>query len=275
MAAHSSADAPEHYPWPGAGVEAAMLHRDGVRELDARAGLGPMDETLRGDGAAPLADRTLVVAVGSNQSPAVIASKYRRFGLVGPVTTPFLRCTVQELAVGHSAHVSARGYIAAAPHDAPGARTEFVATWFDAAQLEVIDRSEPNYERIELTAADHPSELSTGDRPARFEVYASRWGVIADRPPLPVRVDRSAGPPLAVQGRPHGRTPLAFQPAQQDLFGLLGALTGADAFSGEAAEICARLAWDPAAIGTLLRERALVVPDGLPRPLPPGEDHER
>src|SRR5690625_6972049 len=86
-----------------------------------------MDETLRGDGAAPLADRTLVVAVGSNQSPAVIAAKYRRFGLVSPVTTPFLSCTVQELAVGHSAHVSARGYIAAADRKSTRLNSSHVA----------------------------------------------------------------------------------------------------------------------------------------------------
>lgn len=252
-----SPDAPELYPWPEQGVQAAMLHREGVRELDPRADLEQVDEALRDEGAAPLADRTLVVAVGSNQSPAVIAAKYRRFGLVSPVTTPFLSCIVQELAVGHSAHVSARGYIAAAPHHAPGAVTELVATWFDAAQLEIVDRSEPNYERIELTQAGHPLELPTGQRPARFAVYASRWGVIADGPPLP-----------APAGRPD-RRPLPFQAGQQDLFGLLDALTGAEAFSGEAAEICARLAWDPAGVGTLLRERALVVPDGLPRTLPP------
>ena len=250
-------DAPELYPWPEQGVQTAMLHREGVRELDPRADLEQVDEALRDEGAAPLADRTLVVAVGSNQSPAVIAAKYRRFGLVSPVTTPFLSCTVQELAVGHSAHVSARGYIAAAPHHAPGAVTELVATWFDAAQLEIIDRSEPNYERIELTQEEHPLELSTGDRPARVKVYASRWGVIAEGPPLP-----------APAGRPD-RRPLPFQAGQQDLFGLLDALTGAEAFSGEAAEICARLAWDPAGVGTLLRERGLVVPDGLPRMLPP------
>src|SRR5699024_4221617 len=86
----------------------------------------------------------------------------------------------------------------------------------------------------------------------------SRWGVIADGSPLP-----------APAGRPD-RRPLPFQAGQQDLFGLLDALTGAEAFSGEAAEICARLAWDPAGVGTLLRERALVVPDGLPRALPGG-----
>src|SRR5699024_4026061 len=210
------------------------------RELDPRADLEQVDEALRDEGAAPLADRTLVMAVGSNQSPAVIAAKYRRFGLVSPVTTPFLSCTVQELAVGHSAHVSARGYIAAAPHHAPGAVTELVATWFDAAQLEIVDRSEPNYERIELTPAGHPLELPTGQRPARFAAYASRWGVIADGPPLP-----------APAGRPD-RRPLPFQAGPQALVGPLVALTGAAAFSGAAAATCAPLAWAPAGGGALL-----------------------
>lgn len=219
--------------------------RDGLQEIDPQEGLEGVDRALTAEGAAPLDQRTLVVAVGSNQSPAVIARKYRRAGYDGPAATAFLRCTVEDLAVGHSAHVSARGYIAAAPRHAPGEVTDLVATWFDQAQLSIVDRSEPNYERLELTGVDYPLELVTGTRPSRFAVYASRWGVIADGPPLD------------------------FQPGQHKLFGLLGALTGTEAFSGEAAEVCARLAGEPEKIGELLREHALVVPDGLPRTLTP------
>ena len=244
-------DSPEDYPWARPGLEVAVMRRDGLQardglhEIAPREGLAAVDSALTAEGAAPLDERTLVVAVGSNQSPAVIARKYRRAGHDGPAATAFLRCTVTDLAVGHSAHVSARGYIAAAPRHAPGAVTDLLATWFDDAQLEIIDRSEPNYERLELTDADYPVELVTGTRPSRFSVYASRWGVIADGPPL------------------------ALQPGQQDLFSLLGVLTGAEAFSGEAAEVCARLAEEPATIGELLRKHALVVPDGLPRTLTP------
>lgn len=242
MASLSRPDTPEEYPWQGDRTQAAVLDDAGQREVDSSIGLEGIEAMLTAQGAAPLSERTLVVAVGSNQSPAVIAAKYRRAGHDGPVATPFLRCTVQDLAVGHSAHVSTRGYIAAAPRYAPGVATELVATWFDEAQLEIVDRSEPNYERLELSAEQHRLELSTGDRPARFAVYASRWGVVAEK------------------------APIAFHLRQQELFDLLGTLTGADAFTGTAAEVCARLAEDPGAAGELLREGALVVPDGLPRP---------
>src|SRR5699024_12399138 len=71
-----SPDAPELYPWPERGVQAAMLHREGVRELDPRADLEQVDEALRDECDAPLADRTLVVAVGYTLSQADIATKY-------------------------------------------------------------------------------------------------------------------------------------------------------------------------------------------------------
>lgn len=233
--------APEDYPWTAPEKRSSLLLSTGIHELDAAADVPAIEKALLGDGGTPLAERTLVVAVGSNQSPAVIERKYRGAGHVGPVATPFLRCTLWGLDVGHSAHVSARGYIAAAPYVAPDAVTELVATWLDETQLAIVDRTEPNYERVELDGEEFPLQLASGLRPSRFAIYASRWGVIADGPPI------------------------AFRP-QPQLFGLLAAQTGADAFTGKTAAVCARLAGDPEQIGQLLRERALVAGDGLPRP---------
>lgn len=202
-----------------------------------------IEQALAAAGAAPLAERTLVLAVGSNQTPRTIARKYRRAGRELDVTTPFVRCTVHGLAVGHVPRAAAPGYVPAAPYRAEGERMELVATWFDEEQLAVVDQTEPNYDRLRLPAADVPLVLATGERPEHVDVYASRWGVLArDGVPIPLR---------------H---------RQQELFDELHALTGDERLIGAAAEICARLAADPEVVRGLAREHGLVAGDGLPRP---------
>lgn len=254
-AAPAEAFAPEEYPWVGPAVRSALLLSDGVVDLDPVGGVpAPTDElsetlvdvsaieqALAAEGVAPLAERTLVVAVGSNQTPRTIARKYRRAGGGVPVATPFVRCTVHHLAVGHVANVAAPGYVPAAPYRSEGAQMELVATWFDDAQLAVIDETEPNYARVRLSAQQHPLTLATGAEPAHFDVYASQRGVLADGRPIPLR---------------H---------RQQELFDELVALTGAELFIGDAAEVCARLAARPAALAELAHEHELVTEDGLHR----------
>ncbi|WP_245822371.1 hypothetical protein [Brachybacterium avium] len=126
--------APEDYPWLGPAVRSALLLSDGVADLDPSGEIGAateqldeplvdvaaIEQALAAEGAAPLAERTLVLAVGSNQTPQTIARKYRRSGRDIPVATPFVRCTVHDLAVGHVAGIAAAGYLPAAPYRARG-----------------------------------------------------------------------------------------------------------------------------------------------------------
>lgn len=121
---------PRDYPWAEP-ARAGLLHRDGFLEDD-----GP--EGLRG--------RTPVVAVGSNAAPGVLA---RKLGSLLATGLPVRTARVDGLHVGHSAHVSAGGYVAAAP--AAGTTVQQVTVcWFDAAQLAQVDRTEPNYRRVPL-----------------------------------------------------------------------------------------------------------------------------
>ena len=252
-------DAPEDYPWVGPAVRSALLLEDGVVDLepaeevevpaerlagrreDELVDTAAIEQALAAAGAAPLAERTLVLAVGSNQTPHTIAGKYRRSGRALQVATPFVRCTVHGLAVGHVPRPTARGYLPAAPYRADGERMELVATWFDAEQLTVVDQTEPNYDRVSLPGAEFPLTLATGERPSQVDVYASRWGILAHDGPIPLR---------------H---------RQQELFDELMGITGDERLIGDAAEICARLAADPDGLQELLRSHGLVVPDGLPR----------
>ncbi|MCK0111667.1 hypothetical protein MWU75_05900 [Ornithinimicrobium sp. F0845] len=118
--------------------------------------------------------RVPVVAVGSNASPVVLAGKLAR--LLGP-GLPVAAAEVHGLAVGHSAHISARGYVAAAPVQGDGVRSLTVC-WFDEAQLATLDATEPNYRRVQLPGS-MPC-LVAGAPLTGAEVYESVHGVLGE-----------------------------------------------------------------------------------------------
>src|SRR5690606_28940504 len=95
-----------------------LLFEDGVcRSLD--------------DPAPHLADRTAVLAVGSNQSPAQLARKFAHLkGTVIPVT----RAWLDGFDVAYATHVTRYGSIPGNLHPCPGARVRLSVTWLDDAQ---------------------------------------------------------------------------------------------------------------------------------------------
>lgn len=124
-----------------------------------------------------VAERYVVVAVGSNASPAVMYRKLATNGVSG--TVPFVYAEVTGLRVGHSAHVSRAGYIAAAPILTPSARTSVVAVFLDHEQLTAVDRTEPNYVRESVGRDECRLSVEGGDSPASFQLYVSKRGVLA------------------------------------------------------------------------------------------------
>jgi hypothetical protein len=123
-----------------------------------------------------LDDRTMVLAVGANAAPAWLATKLRRVEVAGVVG--MVRAVVGGLGVGHSAHVSRGGYIPAGPYAAHGAAA-VVGLWVTAEQLAAIDATEPNYDRIALRPDQHELRLETGRPAPAYDLYVSRWGVLA------------------------------------------------------------------------------------------------
>lgn len=134
-------DDPIQYPWP----------------VETQSGLLSGD-TFEPGATTSTAGRTLVVAVGSNADPAIMARKLLAAGLAPCV--PFVGCTVQNLAVGHSAHQNPRGYIPAAPFHRSGSAMRLVATWLNESELEALDATEPNYARIRVSG-EEPAPRST------------------------------------------------------------------------------------------------------------------
>lgn len=136
------------YPWAAEHLRtAAVLHWDD-------------DGFVARPGSADVRGRTAVAAVGSNASPGVLV---RKLAPGGPGVVMLETRQLPGVLVGHSAHVSLGGYIPAAPYAGPGA-AEVVVGWFEPAQLDLLDATEPNYERRQLDAG--------------VDVYVSRWGVI-------------------------------------------------------------------------------------------------
>jgi hypothetical protein len=150
----------------------------------AGPGTESLDEALRALGVPTTGQRYLVVAVGSNASPAVMRRKLAHGGV--STTLPMVGGVVEDLGVGHMARVSRRGYLAAAPLLLPGGSTRVFASLLDEAQLECIDATEPGYVRRHVGADRCVLTLDGGERPSAFDLYVATGGVIA-RPQFEAR----------------------------------------------------------------------------------------
>ncbi|MGH3217901.1 MAG: hypothetical protein ACRDPY_04085 [Streptosporangiaceae bacterium] len=136
-----------------------------------------LDEVLAAASSATMENRTPVLAVGSNASPAQMLRKFARAGARAAV--PITAVTVRGLTVGVSAHVSVPGYVPATPVPDPAAVSRLFVTWLDDEGLAVMDETEPNYDR----AAVDPScevELAPGRPIAPCLLYVSKHGYLTD-----------------------------------------------------------------------------------------------
>jgi hypothetical protein len=187
-------------------------------EDDERDRYVPLDVFLLDVSVAPVDRRWLVMAIGSNGAPDVLRRKFVRAGVRDVV--PFITANLSDIAVGHSAHVSVAGYVAAAPFASPGATTPVVVSLLDAEQLRCLDDTEPNYRRRLVSGEHYALTVDvSGEQPESFLLYESKWGVLARRPgdatPLPLGTQQqllyvlAAGDaalrPALHRGQPPGR----------------------------------------------------------------------
>ncbi|WLQ05097.1 hypothetical protein [Arthrobacter oryzae] len=167
------------YPWDPPAASGVM-DASGFQPLE----LAGLDEALAAANAAPLESRSLVVSIGSNASTHVMRRKFAAYHQPVSPVLPLVRGQLSNIAVGHSAHVSSAGYIAAAPYPRPGERTTVWVSWLDELQLLALDHTEPNYRRIELDGGACPLALEgavqDAERPGDFSLFTSRWGVLTD-----------------------------------------------------------------------------------------------
>jgi hypothetical protein len=144
----------------------------------ARRPRPPLDQYLQEAGCPPVTALTPVLAVGSNASPAQTRRKLAQAGL--PTLVPITAVTVRGLAVGVSAHVSRPGYLPATPVPDPDAVSNLWVVWLNPAALAAIDATEPNYDRVRLSA-QRPVQLVTGQPVPACWVYRSRHGYLVNQ----------------------------------------------------------------------------------------------
>ena len=154
-----------------------------------RSASRPLDSLLRERGYRSVTDRTPVLAVGSNASPAQVRRKMANAGL--PTQIPVTAVTVRGLTVGVSAHVSRPGYLPATPVPHPRAESALWVLWLDAAALDAVDATEPNYHRVRLSARC-PVRLTTGQPVNDGWVYRSRHGHLLNATGEPRRLTDQA-----------------------------------------------------------------------------------
>jgi hypothetical protein len=146
-----------------------------------------LDEVLRAAGAAPMAARSPVLAVGSNASPAQLRRKFRS---LPNAAVPVIRAEVSGLRVGVSAHVSRAGYLPATPVADPAASSPLFITWLNEAELAAMDTTEPNYSRDRLP--DMYIVQMAGQQVRNCWIYVSVRGFLID----------TAGHPRELTGQP-------------------------------------------------------------------------
>jgi hypothetical protein len=149
----------------------------------------PLDRYLGDADGSPVAQRTPVMAVGSNASPAQVRRKMANAAL--PTQVPITAVRVHGLTVGVSAHVSRPGYLPATPVPDPAAESELWMVWLDDAALAAIDATEPNYHRVRLSSR-YPVHLTPGQPVTEGWVYLSRHGHLVNAAGEPRRLTDQA-----------------------------------------------------------------------------------
>lgn len=160
----SADDAPRLHPltYPGRWPEhSILLTHESHHRLDHAA----LD--------AALADRTPVLAVGSNASPAQLRYKYRG----EPLEMPLVLADVEGLAPGFAARVTWAGYVPTTPVLGSHLRSWLFVLWLDAPQLAVLDATEPGYRRRPVDARiTLPSDRVLDD----CDAYVADPGILVD-----------------------------------------------------------------------------------------------
>ena len=117
-----------------------------------------LDDVLRHFDQPTVSERHAVLAVGSNASPGQLRHKFGtqfRQSIV-----PMTLAVAHGIVPGVSAHVSKAGYVPVTPVSEPGSASQLFVLWLPDNELQVLDRTEPNYNRILLGGIQFPIDLA-------------------------------------------------------------------------------------------------------------------
>ncbi len=180
----------EPLAYPGARPEGSFLVHGGRVLLPApgeEAGFltvgGPVDRRLAAAGAAPLAGRIAVLAVGSNACPGRLVEK---FGDGGEAAIPVAAGLMPGVAAVYMAALASYGAVPATAWPAPGGATRLWITLLDREQLEHMNATESVGTSYRLIALEGVFETAGGAHLA--PVYAYRAPAALELDGGPVRL---------------------------------------------------------------------------------------
>jgi len=119
--------------------------------------------------------RVPVVVVGSNASPAQLWRKFE-----GVEVSPIMPLTLAEVTgikVGVCAYISKNGYLPSTAIFDPEAKSKLFIQWLSKEQLDVVDRTEIGYRRVELEP-HCKAILECGEIVNQPYVYVCKFGYL-------------------------------------------------------------------------------------------------
>lgn len=126
--------------YPFARPDHSFLFVDGAVEPFSVAGAKSLDAALTERGAAPIADRTAVLAYGANAAPERLQQKFAP--LAPGMTFPVVKAQLFDFDVVYACHYSGYGALPATLAPSPGTIVEIAVTYLDAAQLARMHETE-------------------------------------------------------------------------------------------------------------------------------------
>ncbi len=153
-----------HLIWSGDKPDGACRSRESLNNRLVRIG------------ATSLEYRYPVITYGSNASPSQLEGKYFRQGISSVI--PVIQGRLLGVDIVYSPHFTSYGSIPATVITCPGAEIEIHVTFINEMQLQILDQSEPNYNRVRMDSREFPLQLKTGEILSEYYIYISKKGYL-------------------------------------------------------------------------------------------------
>ncbi len=137
-----------------------------------------LDRALLQSGAAPMGERTAVLAYGANAAPSRLGHKFRAPGTAFPV----LKARLYDFDIVYSCHFSSYGALPATPAPSLGTVVEIAVTYLDQSQLARMHETELGSRNYVFGRLDGITlELEEGGGLDAVHSYWTRHGFFASR----------------------------------------------------------------------------------------------
>ena len=130
------------YPFPRAGH--SFLFADGERLAMDDYSADGLDTALAQFGAAPMTERTAVLAYGANAAPIRLKRKFA--SQASGVIFPVIEARLHDFDIVYASHFSSYGALPATPMPSPGTAVDVAVTYLDGDQLARMHETELSHQ---------------------------------------------------------------------------------------------------------------------------------